>query len=233
MREALGLLTVLGGPRTPTPRALRWFPVVGVVLGVIVGSVWWAADRVFPPLLAAAIAIVADLAFTGMLHYDGLADAADGLLPHASRERRLEIMRGPEVGAFGIAAVGAALLLRTAALAGQPADIVLLAGLWCASRTVVAVAPALLPYARDQGMASPLLARPPQLAVACALAPAAALALVGAGFQGLVAIVGIAVGAAAVLAFARHRIGGFTGDVLGATIVVSETVALLVTAATW
>ena len=231
MREALGLLTVLGGPRTPTPRALRWVPAVGAALGALVGLGWWGAAHGFSPFLAASLAVLADLALTGMLHFDGLADTADGLLPHADPDRRLAVMRAPDVGAFGVAAVGAVLLVRTAALTGQPADIPLLIGIWCASRTVAAVAPAVLPYARDEGMASALLPARPQWFVALALVPAAALAALGAGPQGVLAVAGAVAGSAAVLALAYRRIGGFTGDVLGAAIVVGETVALVIAAA--
>ncbi|TMK63295.1 MAG: adenosylcobinamide-GDP ribazoletransferase [Actinobacteria bacterium] len=117
MREALGFLTVLGGPHELTPRALRWFPVVGAAVGALVGVVWWSANLVFAPLLAAVLAVAADLLLTGMLHVDGLADAADGLLPHAARERRLAIMRAPDIGAYAVAVVGVVLVTRVAALA--------------------------------------------------------------------------------------------------------------------
>src|SRR5713226_7884602 len=120
MREALAFLTVVGRPTTPTPRAWRWFPVVGAAIGAAVGSVWWLADHAFPVLLAAALTVAFDLAITGLLHVDGLADAADGLLPHASRDRRLEIMRTPGIGAFGAAVLGVTLVARTAALAARP-----------------------------------------------------------------------------------------------------------------
>src|SRR5581483_9690508 len=119
MFEALGFLTVLGGARRPTGRALRWFPVVGALIGAAVGGVWWSADQAFPPLLAGGLALAADLAITGLLHLDGLADTADGLLPHADRDRRLAIMRAPDVGAFGVATVAGVLLLRFAAFASQ------------------------------------------------------------------------------------------------------------------
>jgi adenosylcobinamide-GDP ribazoletransferase len=233
MREALGFLTVLGRSATPTSRALRWFPVVGAAVGALVGAVWWGAAEIFPGLLAAALAVTADLVITGMLHADGVADAADGLLPHATRERRLEIMRTPDVGAFGIAALGGVLLVRVAAFEGTTPDVALIAGIWCATRTVVAIAPAWLPYARESGIASALLtervARWPLLA----LAPATALGVVGLGAPGAVAVGAGIAAAAGVLLLARRRIGGFTGDVLGAAIVVGETTALVVAAARW
>jgi adenosylcobinamide-GDP ribazoletransferase len=233
MREALAFLTVVGRPATPTPRALRWFPIVGAAVGAVVGSVWWLADRAFPALLAAALAVAADLALTGLLHADGLADAADGLLPHAARDRRLEIMRTPGVGAFGVVVLVVVLVTRVGALAARPADIGLIVGLWCASRTLVAVAPAWLPYARDAGLASTLVAAPASPVVGLALAPAGALAVLTVGWVGAAAVTVAVVAGGAVLALGRVRLGGFTGDVLGAAIVVGETAGLVVAGARW
>jgi adenosylcobinamide-GDP ribazoletransferase len=233
MRDALGLLTTFGrrGGELRAP-ALRWFPVVGLALGAVLGATWWGAERVWPAAVAAAIVVLVDLACTGMLHVDGLADSADGLLPHASRERRLEIMRAPDVGAFGVAAVTVALLLRVVALAAITPSVLLLAGLWCASRALAASVPAFVPYARDEGIASPLLAGAPAWP-AIAVLPAAAIAAFGSGVAGAVAVGTCAVVAVAVVAWSWRRIGGFTGDVLGAAIVVAETAGLVVAAARW
>jgi adenosylcobinamide-GDP ribazoletransferase len=167
-----------------------------------------------------------------MLHVDGVADTADGLLPHLTRERRLAVMRAPDVGAFGVAAVGAALLLQFAALASMHREPLVIVGLWCASRSLVASVPALVPYARRDGIASTLLEGAPRWPALCA-APAVAIAAIGPGRAGAA---GVAVGAlagAGVVAFAWRRLGGFTGDVLGAAIVVTQTVGLVVAAARW
>jgi adenosylcobinamide-GDP ribazoletransferase len=233
MRDALAFLTVVGRSGTPTPRSLRWFPLVGAAIGAAVGSVWWLADQVFPALLAAALTVAADLAVTGLLHADGLADAADGLLPHAERARRLEIMRTPGVGAFGAAVLGVVLVTRTAGFAARPADIALVAGLWCASRTMAAAAPAWLAYARDDGLASPFLATPASRLVALAVVPAAALTVLGVGWPGLAATGGAVLAGSGVLVLSRRRLGGFTGDVLGAAIILAETVGLVVAGARW
>jgi adenosylcobinamide-GDP ribazoletransferase len=232
MREAIALLTTLGRGAPLTSRALRWFPVAGVVTGAIVGATWWAAARWWPAAVAAAIVIAVDLALTGMLHVDGMADAADGLLPHLPRERRLAVMRTPDVGAFGVAAVGVALLLQFASLASIHREPLLLVGLWCASRSLVASVPALVPYARDGGIASALLDDAPRWP-ALAVVPAAAIAAIGMGRAGAAAVAAGAVAGAAVIGLARRRVGGFTGDVLGAAIVVTQTVGLVVAAAKW
>jgi adenosylcobinamide-GDP ribazoletransferase len=233
MRDAFGLLTTIGrrGGRL-TARALPWFPVVGATLGALLGSWWWLADRWWPALVAAALVVVLDLALTGILHFDGLADAADGLLPHASRARRLDIMRSPGVGAFGVVVVTAVLLLRTVALAALAPSVALLGALWCASRSTVASVPAFVTYAREEGIASPLLDSAPRWPVLAVL-PAAAVAAADLGVAGVASVVATTGAAVAVVGLSRTRLGGFTGDVLGAAVVVGETAGLLAAAARW
>lgn len=237
MRSALGFLTPFGPAVTPGPRTLRWFPPVGAVIGGLVGAAWWASAKAWgPTMVAAALAVVVDLAATGMLHMDGLADSADGLLPHLSRDRRLQVMSQPDVGAFGMAATGAVLLLRFAAFGSQRPDVALVAGIWCLSRTVMVAATLWMPYARQVGLASAFLGdarKASATVVATGAVGALGLAIWG---RGLAGVAGTGVGAAAgvsVLALARRRLGGFTGDVLGAAAVVTETAALVVTAARW
>jgi adenosylcobinamide-GDP ribazoletransferase len=233
MREALGFLTVLGGARTPTPRALRWFPIVGLGVGAVVGATWWATTEVLLALPSAVCAVAVDLAVTGMLHVDGLADASDGLLPHAAAERRLEIMREPGVGAYGVAVVALVLVARVAGFAAATPSVALVMALWCASRTTVAVAPAWLPYARDEGLATALVTKPATWWIALGIPAAGSVGWVAAGTCGLVGVAAVVLGSTAVLLLGRARVGGFTGDVLGAAIIVGETVGLLVAGARW
>jgi adenosylcobinamide-GDP ribazoletransferase len=236
MRRALAFLTPIplgGGP--PDRRTFDWFPAAGVLVGLGVGATWWLADRAFPPAVAAALVVVADLALTGMLHVDGLADSADGLLPHLpSPARRLEVMATPDVGAFGVTVVVGVLLLRFAALASQPVSVLLVAGLWCGSRTVMAVGARALPYARSEGGLASAFAggdwRPVGL---YGLIAAVSLGAVADGRRTEVAVGAAMVAGVLVLAGARRRIGGFTGDVLGAAGVIAETVGLVVAAAKW
>lgn len=230
----MAFLTPFGGAAPPDARTLSWFPVVGALLGTAVGALWWGAQALWPPLLAAVVVVAVDLAVTGMLHLDGLVDAADGLLPHADRERRLAIMEEPTVGAFGVGVAAVVLLLRVACFASLDADPLLVAGIWSGSRTVMAVAARAVPYARPGGgLASAFLGGDWRSVGLGGLILAVSLGALTGGRQPELAVaVGMAAGAGVVL-LARRRLGGFTGDVLGAAGLVAETVALLVAAARW
>lgn len=230
MLSALAFLTVAGGARVPDERTLRWFPVIGAVIGGVLALVAGTAGEVWDPAVVALLVVVTDLVLTGLLHVDGLADCADGLLPHLDRDRRLAVLREPTVGAFALAVVPTVLLARWVALAGDGIEPVALIAVWAASRTGMAVVPALVPYARPQGLATPFLAGSRSWLVVW-LVPVAGLLAVVHGPIGVVAGVAGTVAFAAVIGVADRRLGGFTGDVLGASAVVGETVALLALAA--
>lgn len=231
--QAVAFLTPLGGARAPSRDSLRWFPVIGLGLGLALGGIWWGAEQLWPAPVAAALVVAADLGFTGLLHVDGLTDSADGLLPPLDRQRRLEVMATPGVGAFGMATVVVVLLLRWAALSSTTPNPVLPAALWCASRTAMVIIAAALPYVRPGGLATPFLGgRWVATGVAGTLA-ALALSVWWRPLAGPVTVAAAAAGAAAVAALARRRIGGFTGDVLGAGGVVAETLGLVAAAARW
>lgn len=233
MRQAVAFLTPLGGVRAPSRDALRWFPVLGLGLGLALGGIWWGAGQLWPAALAAALVVAADLGLTGLLHVDGLTDSADGLLPPLSRERRLEVMATPDVGAFGVATAVVVLLLRWAALASTTPDPLLLAALWCASRTAMVIIAAALPYVRPGGLAAPFLGGPWVATGVAGTLAALALSAWWRPLAGPVTVAAAVVGAAAVAVLARRRIGGFTGDVLGAGGMVAETLGLVAAAARW
>jgi adenosylcobinamide-GDP ribazoletransferase len=238
MRRAFAFLTPFGGAAAPGARTLRWFPVAGATIGAGVGLAWWGAGHGWRgAAVPAAVAVLADLVLTGMLHLDGLADSADGLLPHLDRSRRLEVMAQPDVGAFGVGAVAVALLLRFAAFASHQPRVALVAGVWCASRSLMVLGTVALPYAREGGgLASAFLGDERSVLRAVGVAGVVAgggLAVWGAGWGGAVGVLALVVASGSVFALARARLGGFTGDVLGAAGVIGETAALLVAAARW
>ncbi|MGH9190187.1 MAG: adenosylcobinamide-GDP ribazoletransferase [Acidimicrobiales bacterium] len=237
MRRALAFLTPVGGAAVPGAGTLSWFPLAGAGIGAALGVGWVLAGLVWPPALAAALVVIADLALTGMLHFDGLVDSADGLLPHLARERRLEVMAEPAAGAFGVGVGAGVLLVRWAALVALVPSVLLLAGLWCASRTAMAAAARFVPYARPGGLASTFVERKPGRGVLAPMvggvALAAILAGVASGVVGLVSLVAALAGSAGIVGLGRRRLGGFTGDVLGAAGMVGETIGLVVAAARW
>jgi adenosylcobinamide-GDP ribazoletransferase len=234
MRRAIAFLTPVGGAAAPSAAAVVWFPIVGALVGLAVGGVWWAADQIWPPAVAAAVAVAADLALTGLLHLDGLVDAADGLLPPMERERRLAVMADPGAGAFGVGVAIVVLLLRWTAFAALEPSAWLVAGLWCGSRTVMAVALRTIRSARPGGLTESFRGgmATPVAAYGMGLAAALACGAIGLG-PGLASVAALGAGAALVFALAARRIGGCTGDVLGAAGVIGESVGLLVAAARW
>jgi cobalamin synthase/adenosyl cobinamide kinase/adenosyl cobinamide phosphate guanylyltransferase len=257
LRQSVAFLTPFGGAATPTSAAFAWFPLVGALLGLVLGGIWWGTEDRLGPLAAAALVVAADLALTGALHFDGLLDSADGLLPHLRRERRLAVMADPHVGAFAVATGTTTLLLRTAALAALGATRpLLLAALWTVSRTAMAVTALVGRYARSHGLASSFLAGTPVVSgsrgrdnrdpgtpeglagpgsawvVPAVVGTVLALGLAVADDpQSLAPVFAAASASAAVAALAQRRIGGFTGDTLGAAGVVAETIGLMTAAA--
>lgn len=228
--------------------------MVGTAIGAILGCLWWGVRHAWSPGVAAAVVVAADLGLTGLLHMDGLVDAADGLLPpHAGVARRLEVMRDPAAGAFGTVTVAAVLLLRWAALDSIHPSVLLLAGVWAASRTLMAVVALFVPYARTGGgLASAFLGadrpggrtdvgvaggRPLVMLRVTVLSSGVTLALAGCMLWrpvgGVVALAAGCAAGAGVAWLGSAKLGGFTGDVLGAAGVVAETTALVVAAARW
>jgi adenosylcobinamide-GDP ribazoletransferase len=227
LRQAVGFLTVVPGSPAFTPSMVPWFPVVGAALGAGLGGVWWAAGEAFPAGPAAVLVLVVDLALTGALHHDGLLDSADGLLPHMARERRLEVMREPTVGAFAVmAAVAVGLVVWSSMASMAPAPLLVVA-LWALSRATAGLVLLRVGNARGDGLAAAVAPTGGTVALAGQALLAVAAAVVWDPVPGLLAGAGVLVAAGAVVALARRRIGGVTGDVLGALIVTGQALGLL------
>lgn len=243
MLGALAFLTVLGRARHPAPHQQYWFPVVGAAVGAVVGLVYWGATQWWPVPVAAALAVVADLCLTGMLHIDGLADSADGLLPHLSPERRLEVMSAPDTGAFGVAVVAVVLILRWAGWAsvGLTGSQVVsaTAGLWALSRGLMALVLRVGRYARPGGGIAEAFGGGGRQSRRGTLVLLLITAVLGGGgvMLGRGALAGLAVSAVSVIVglgvigMAHRRIAGYTGDVLGASGTMLETAGLIALAA--
>lgn len=235
MLQALSFLTILGRGTSPRPGSLLYFPIVGVLIGLAVGYAWWGAAHVWAAPVAAGVALAVDAALTGMLHLDGLSDSADGLLPPMDRARRLAVMHDPAVGAFGAVTLIIVLLLRFSALASSAPAPLAVAAVWCVSRTAMAVIALSMRYARADGLVSAFLGARSRVALTASVllgvVISVPLALLEPRWWGLLVLGCAAAGSWLVAAFARARIGGFTGDVLGAAGVLGETAGLLALAA--
>lgn len=232
---ALGLLTRLPVPVGDAARGARaaWaWPLAGAVLGGGAALIGWAALMAgLPAPVAALLALGALVMLSGALHEDGLADTADGIWGGRTRERRLEIMRDSRTGSYGVIALALTLGLRAVALsclfeAGPGVAAAALVASAMLSRAAMAGAMAVLPHARETGLAQ-AQGRPPVATVLLG----AGLAVVGSvflcGASGLLAAGAAALAVLAVARLARVKIGGQSGDVLGAAQQMAEIAALL------
>jgi adenosylcobinamide-GDP ribazoletransferase len=235
---AVGFLTVLPVARRMPDAAevaggAAAYPLVGAAVGALVGGVAVGLHHLMGATLAAALAVAAGAAVTGGLHLDALADAADAM-GGRSRDEALRIMRDPGVGAFGVAALALDLLVKVAALAsllgGQAVLAMVAAG--ALSRATAGPLAAFLPYARAGGGTGAVLSgRVGRPGAAVAMVVAMVIAVAAARLEAGAAI---AVAAAVTLLVgveARRRLGGVTGDVLGAAIELCETLAVVAIAA--
>lgn len=230
-------LTVLPLPPDPAPgdlgRAAGWFPVVGLVLGALLAALTLVLDLVVPPFLGAVLVVMAWAGLTGGLHLDGLADALDGLGGGWSREEALLIMRDARIGAYGVTGIVLVLALKVAALASLVPELrwraVLLAPVLGRLGPLVLVQ--LCPPARTEGAghAFALTVGKSGLGAAALVATSAALALFG-GWGVVLALVALT-DAVAFAVYLRQRLGGLTGDCLGALVEGTEAGTLAVVVA--
>jgi adenosylcobinamide-GDP ribazoletransferase len=233
LATALGFLTRVPVPgRGDLVRAAPLFPLVGAALGAAVGACAAGLADLVPVLAAAAVATALELILTGALHLDGLADSADGLAGR-ERDRALEIMRDPLLGTYGGAALALDLVAKVGALAAlAEADQILpVVAAFAAGRAASLPLAAALPYARRDGGTGSLLAGRLRAAPAAAgVVLAAAIAVGAAGWTGAAILACLAVVTPVTAVLARRRIGGVTGDVLGAATELTTTAGLIVAA---
>ncbi len=208
--------------------SVKYYPLVGALVGLVCAQAYWAASLALPHALAAVAAIAVGLLITGAFHEDGLADVFDGVGGGASRERALQIMKDSRLGTYGVAALVVALALKAGALAALPAEMMaasLVAGHGLSRLSSVA-AIATSRYAREEGTAKPVAVGVSRAAMAVALATGAAImagwALVRPPAALGCALAGLAAGHVLMRLFYERKLGGYTGDALGAVQQASE-----------
>ncbi len=211
-------------------RSLPAFPLVGALAGGVLAAVAWGLSHVLPPLPTAALLVVALVYVSRAMHLEGVADTADGLLSSRPREQALAIMKDSHTGAMGVVAVVFTVLVKTTLLAsaGGPVlwKVVLLMPI--VGRSALVSCMVVLPYARPSGgLATVFAASLRSRGQRWTTLAWAVVASLGAGWlvAGLMGLVGAAVALGAALVFAafcKHRLGGYTGDTLGATCELAE-----------
>ncbi|MEM9224708.1 MAG: adenosylcobinamide-GDP ribazoletransferase [Pseudomonadota bacterium] len=217
--------------RVPLVEAAAMAPLAGVLIA-LPGAVllYLAAQLGASPILAASIGTVAVIIVTGALHEDGLADCADGFWGGASPERRLEIMRDSRIGTFGVLALVAAVLLKVGALQTAIAESPLRGALTLMAAAIAARAVALYPWvgllpARADGLAV-AVGRPSVRAFRKALIYGLVATLVLVAWWAPIGVILAAIAAAAVAkgcaSLAQSKVGGHTGDVIGACVVLAD-----------
>lgn len=210
------------------------FPVVGAGIGAVSGAVAWGLGQHVPVLLAAALAVAVGVALTGALHLDGLADCADGF-GGRTPEDRLRIMRDHQIGSYGAGALVLDLLVRVSALAavaGTRDALLFSITAGALSRTAAPLLAVMLPYAQARpGAGEALNAHPSQPRAAVALALGGLIAFFALAPDTAPYGASLATAAAVLLLVgwaAHRRLGGVTGDVMGATAELVEIAVLTV-----
>lgn len=231
LAAAIGLLTRIPVPVSADPetagRATRWFPLIGGLIGGIYAALAWLSAPHLPAGVVAVLLVIAEALLTGALHMDGLADTADGFGGGKSREDILRIMRDPTIGSYGAVAIALLVAFKIAALDAlldRHAALPYLVLAPVLGRWTAAPLSRFLPYARP-AKSAPSFAGTRELVWATVLT--AAIVPAFGVHHALVCWAVVAAIASAFGAFCYRKIGGITGDTLGAAIEISECAVLL------
>ena len=231
--SAIGFLTIIPVPRraiSDDGRQVLYFPLAGLVIGCLL----YGMDHLLSLTPYLEIRIVGDILFlaviTGALHLDGLADTADGLFSHRPREQKLEIMKDPRTGVMGVLALLFCILLKMAGLAGviHSESLIWLVLAPALGRTAQVIGLVFVNHVpSEKTLAKQFYQRGKTvLLVLCPLPFAVILYLNW--IVALASLILFTLVLASLLMFFKKQIGGITGDTLGATTEIVETVFLLI-----
>ncbi len=208
-------------------RSAAWFPLVGILLGAAYSLAAALLRTHLPAAVVGVLLVILDALATGALHFDGLADTADGFGGGRSRDEILRIMRDHAIGSYGGLALAAVVVLKTAAYAallGRSEWRTVLILIPALGRWAILLLTAALPYAREsksvaQGMGKGSLVWGTLImSIALVAARSARACIATAAVAATSALFGL---------YCRRRIGGITGDTLGANVQLCESAALL------
>ena len=212
--------------------ATGYFPVVGLIIGLILAGLNWLLGLVLPPAVVNALLIVSLAVITGLMHLDGFVDTCDGIAGHKTVEDRWRVMHDSRAGAFGMVGVLLLLLVKYASLNSLPSSLMMASLIFMpvVSRWAMVYAIFAYPYARPSGLGRAfkqgtgwpgfILATVVTVAVALALIPLLQLA-------GLVILFGVWLITLLVATYLKQKFSGLTGDTYGAVNEVAEVSVLI------
>jgi len=214
-------------------RATAYFPVVGLIIGLVLACLNWLLGLILPPAVVNALLIVALVILTGALHLDGLADTCDGIAGHKTVEERWKVMRDSRTGAFGVVGIVLLLLVKYVTLNNIPPVFMtaVLIFMPVVSRWAMVYAIYVYRYARPSGLGTAFkqATRWPQFTAATVITFAVAFALFPwFSLAGLLIIAGILIITTALAFYFKYKFAGLTGDTYGAIDEVAEVMTLLV-----
>ena len=232
---ALQFLTTIPIPRRREAkpeelgRSAGYFPVVGLIIGLILAGLNWLFGLILPPAVANALLIVSLVILSGALHLDGFVDTCDGIAGHKSTEDRWRVMHDSRAGAFGIVGVVLLLLVKYVSLNSIPVPLMMMALVLMpvVSRWAMAYAIFAYPYARPSGLGKVFKQGTswPRFTMATLIALVVAVALVQ--LIGLAIMFLIWVITVAMTAYFKSKFSGLTGDTYGAINEVAEVSILI------
>ena len=202
--------------------SVRYYPLIGVLVGGLLAMVFWGADAFLSQPLAVVLAMAAGMIVTGGFHEDGLADTFDGIGGGLTREKALAIMKDSRLGTYGVLALVAALAMKAGALIALPSLLIvsaLIAGHGLSRLSSVLVI-ATSRYVRAHGTGKPVADGISPVSLIFVLASGALIVGVWCLVQSPAAlgaaIIGLVLGHVLMRCFFERKLGGYTGDTLGA-----------------
>lgn len=214
-------------------RATAYFPVVGLIIGLILAALNWLLLYILPAAVVNALLIVVLVILTGAMHLDGLADTCDGIAGHKTTGERWKVMRDSRTGAFGVVGIAVVLLVKYVALDNIPPVFMtaILITMPVVSRWAMVYAIYVFRYARPSGLGTAFkqATRWPQFTAATVITIAVSLALMPwFSLSGLVIIAGMLIIITALAFYFRYKFAGLTGDTYGAINELAEVMILII-----
>jgi len=229
--SALQFITIIpvGGSFTFNPRQMvRYFPIVGLILGSLLSAVDLVATHLWSVQIASLVDVLFLAIITGAFHLDGVGDTADGLFSHRGRDRALEIMKDSRIGMMALVAVVAVLAVKWGGIAGlHPHRSLILILVPAYARAAMLFGMRFLPYGREDGTGQAFFNEPLNPTDFWGLIIPAALS-VFLGWTGLWLNLWFLILTAAVIRYYKKQMGCITGDMLGAMTEVTESLLFLI-----